>query len=74
MYSGVNLLWVAVHEFGHSLGLMHSDVRDAVMYPYYSYDPNLQLHEDDIRGIQSLYGKVALLYNLLCDILTTIRI
>ena len=68
MYSGVNLLWVAVHEFGHSLGLMHSDVRDAVMYPYYSYDPNLQLHEDDIRGIQSLYSKVACNCNCNCTI------
>ncbi|EDO38677.1 predicted protein, partial [Nematostella vectensis] len=34
-YEGTNLLWVATHEFGHSLGLHHSDVRDAVMYPYY---------------------------------------
>ena len=55
--SGVNLLWVAVHEFGHSLGLYHTGVHGAIMYPYYTgYVPNMQLHSDDIAGIQSLYG------------------
>ncbi|CAH1794372.1 unnamed protein product, partial [Owenia fusiformis] len=54
---GINLYWVAVHEFGHSLGMQHSTVRDAVMYAYYGgYQPNLQLHTDDIQGIQSIYG------------------
>ncbi|KAM7433598.1 the peptidase M10A [Porites harrisoni] len=56
--SGTNLLWVGVHEFGHSLGLQHSNVQGAVMYPYYTgYVPNMQLHSDDIAGIQSLYGE-----------------
>lgn len=57
-YSGINLLWVAVHEFGHSLGLEHTNIYGAVMYPYYKgYVPDIKLHSDDIAGIQYLYGK-----------------
>ncbi|CAG0888863.1 unnamed protein product [Cyprideis torosa] len=56
-YSGTNLFQVAAHEFGHSLGLSHSDVRDSLMAPFYrEYKPSFELHQDDIRGIQALYG------------------
>ncbi|XP_001498859.1 matrilysin [Equus przewalskii] len=56
---GINFLFAATHEFGHSLGLGHSSDPSAVMYPTYrDGDPkNFKLSRDDIKGIQKLYGE-----------------
>lgn len=54
---GYSIFLVAAHEFGHSLGLDHSSVREALMYPMYSYIQDFQLHADDVQGIQYLYGE-----------------
>jgi hypothetical protein len=46
---------VAMHEAGHSLGLDHSLLTTAVMFPNYT-GVHLNLSADDIAGIQSIYG------------------
>ncbi|XP_014271620.1 stromelysin-3 isoform X2 [Halyomorpha halys] len=57
-HKGVNLFQVAAHEFGHVLGLSHSDKRSALMSTdYCGYRPDFQLDNDDIFAIQALYGK-----------------
>uniref|UniRef100_A0A672HDG7 Matrix metallopeptidase 30 n=1 Tax=Salarias fasciatus TaxID=181472 RepID=A0A672HDG7_SALFA len=57
---GSNLFLVAAHEFGHALGLAHSQVQTALMFPTYQYvnTDGYTLPEDDVQGVQALYGEI----------------
>lgn len=53
----IDLQSVVTHEIGHLIGLAHTAVADAIMYP--SIAPGqvkLKLQQDDIQGAQVLYG------------------
>uniref|UniRef100_A0A2N9FS30 Peptidase metallopeptidase domain-containing protein n=1 Tax=Fagus sylvatica TaxID=28930 RepID=A0A2N9FS30_FAGSY len=47
---------VALHEIGHLLGLDHSEVEGAIMWPTISSGRTQGLHRDDIDGIKALYN------------------
>jgi len=55
--NGFDIETVALHEIGHTLGLLHSDDPNAVMAP--TVADNLlkrRLGRDDLVGIRRLYG------------------
>ena len=55
----IDLTTVAIHEFGHALGLNHSPVVGSVMEAFYG-GPRRVLHGDDIAGVTSIYGGYAI--------------
>ena len=50
----ISLYAVALHEIGHILGLDESHTMNSVMYGF--FQAKLHLEDDDIKGIQRLYG------------------
>jgi hypothetical protein len=56
--STYDLFTVAVHEFGHALGLLHSSVISADMYANYT-STKYGLSSDDIAGIRNIYSNNA---------------
>lgn len=52
----IYLLNVAAHEGGHTLGLGHSTVNNALMAPFYSPNVSKPVQNDDVKRIQNLYG------------------
>lgn len=52
--SSFDIQRVVLHELGHNLGLGHTSVAGAIMYPYVS--DSYTLTADDIAGVQALYA------------------
>lgn len=49
---------ILIHELGHLIGLAHTSVYNAQMYPYASEKVSRSLNLDDKTGTQYLYGTV----------------
>ena len=52
--NGLDFKRVALHEFGHVLGLDHEDVNPSIMEATIS--DRFELQDDDIQGVAALYG------------------
>ena len=66
---GLDFKHVALHEIGHFLGLTHSTINKAVMYPTVNLHTQKvsSLHEDDIWGALALYDTSELDDNASCQ-------
>ncbi|MBI1748005.1 MAG: matrixin family metalloprotease [Acidobacteria bacterium] len=55
--NGFYIWYIAMHEFGHGLGLGHSQFTNAVMYASARRcDSRVELESDDVDGVVALYG------------------
>jgi hypothetical protein len=55
--NGFDIETVALHEIGHCLGMLHTDVAGSVMFPTVSPNFTLRtLQPDDLVGIRNLYS------------------
>ncbi len=54
-FGDISLLGVASHEFGHAIGMLHTDDQNALMFPEYS-PYVLAPSQDDAAGVARLYG------------------
>lgn len=63
-----DLVWVAMHEIGHVLGLDHSSHRHAIMYAYVRDGVNRRkLSADDVASIRGLYNSSMVAGRLSCS-------
>jgi hypothetical protein len=53
----VDIQGIATHEYGHALGLDHSSVPSATMFPSTGNGVSLRsIEQDDIDGVRAIYG------------------
>ena len=49
------MLFIAAHEMGHALGLMHTTDTGTLMYPYFDVTTATSATRDEVLGIYEKY-------------------